>query len=203
MNFLEIAKKASMHSGLQGEIPSVVTVRGLQKDLVEMVKAAYTDLQLMREDWAWLYYSGVFAWQPTTTTFKDPNCHRFLKVTYDSKELRFREYDYWKDPATGVPYTFTIVPETNAIIVNPVTETFVLNYRAYRKPEELTTNTQIPILPAQFHYIIVYKAAADMAGGALGNADRFSINMARYDMMLGQLMRSKNLSKQIKQRPIV
>lgn len=203
MNFLEIVRKASTHAGLQGEVASVTTVRGLQRDLVEMVKAAYTDLQLMREDWAWLYYSGVFAWQPTTTIFKDPNCHRFLKVTYDSKELGFREYGYWKDPATGVPYVFTIVPETNAIIVNPVTETYVLNYRAYRKPEELTSNTQTPILPSQFHYIIVYKAAADMAGGGLGSADRFSINMSRYDMMLGQLMRSKNLPKQIRQRPLV
>lgn len=205
MNYLEIVKKANVFSGLQGEIDSVTYVTGIQKTLTEFVNAAYLDIQLFRDNWAWMYTSGSFQWAPLSTEELNPLINRYLKVYYNNKEIRFITYDTWlvMDHVTAeIPQYFTIVPETNAIKISPVSAVVTIDYRAVNNPETLTTNTQIPKLPARFHFALVYKAAMEM-GSLLGNPEVRNENATRYDMILTQLMRSQNLPISLKQRPLV
>ena len=78
----------------------------------------------------------------------------------------------------------------------------LVNARAYRAIDELSTNTQVPIIPTGYQMIIAYKAAIDMAD-LLGNYDIFQLNTGKYDVLLGQLKRRSLLPLKIKQRPFV
>ena len=205
MNFLEIVKKANIFSGLQGEIDSVLSVRGLQKTLVEFVKTAYIDIQNVSEFWSWRYKSVIIPWNSSSTLYTDPTVEKWTKLFYDGSNLKFIEYEDWiMDPptTTSVPQSFTIVPESNGIIINPVGSAMLVNARAYRAIDELYTNTQVPIIPTGYQMIIAYKAAIDMAD-LLGNYDIFQLNTGKYDVLLGQLKRRSLLPLKIKQRPFV
>ena len=205
MNFLEIVKKANIFSGLQGEIDSVLSVRGLQKTLVEFVKTAYIDIQNVSEFWSWRYKSVIIPWNSSSTLYTDSTVEKWTKLFYDGSNLKFIEYEDWiMDPptASSVPQSFTIVPENNGIIINPVGSAMLVNARAYRAIDELSTNTQVPIIPTGYQMIIAYKAAIDMAD-LLGNYDIFQLNTGKYDVLLGQLKRRSLLPLKIKQRPFV
>ena len=205
MNFLEIVKKANIFSGLQGEIDSVLSVRGLQKTLVEFVKTAYIDIQNVSEFWSWRYKSVIIPWNSSSTLYTDSTVEKWTELFYDGSNLKFIEYEGWlMDPPTtvSVPQSFTIVPESNGIIINPVGSAMLVNARAYRAIDELSTNTQVPIIPTGYQMIIAYKAAIDMAD-LLGNYDIFQLNTGKYDVLLGQLKRRSLLPLKIKQRPFV
>ena len=205
MNFLEIVKKANIFSGLQGEIDSVLSVRGLQKTLVEFVKTAYIDIQNVSEFWSWRYKSVIIPWNSSSTLYTDSTVEKWTKLFYDGSNLKFIEYEDWiMDPPTtvSVHQSFTIVPESNGIIINPVGSAMLVNARAYRSIDELSTNTQVPIIPTGYQMIIAYKAAIDMAD-LLGNYDIFQLNTGKYDVLLGQLKRRSLLPLKIKQRPFV
>ena len=95
MNFLEIVKKANIFSGLQGEIDSVLSVRGLQKTLVEFVKTAYIDIQNVSELWSWRYKSVIIPWNSSSTLHIDSTVEKWTKLFYDGSNLRFIEYKDW------------------------------------------------------------------------------------------------------------
>lgn len=208
MNFLEIAKETNTFSGLQGDIDTVVNPTGLQKVLLKFINAAYNNIQLMRDSWAWMNTHYQFSWNPSTVEYTNTAIDKYVTISYDDYLLKYYSYDYWKlnkfdtklDPSK--PECFTIKPETNGIIINPPDDYYNIDVRAVIVPEELTSNLQVPLLPERFHRILAYKAAIDM-GMYLGNAEIISANTARYDTMIGQLLRSQNLPKRIKRRPIV
>ena len=210
MNFLEIVKSANTFSGLQGEIDTVSFVTGLQKTLVEFVKSAYLDIQLSRDNWAWMQrYTSTFQWGYASTSQINAGVNKYFALYNDKGDLMtFIPYLEWlttrsQDLArTATPAYYTIVPETNALIISPVLDTVTISYVAVIDPEILTDNTQVPKMPERYHYVIVYKAAMDM-GYFLGNQEVGSINAAKYDMMYSRLLRNQNIPTAIRQRPLV
>lgn len=209
MNFLEIVKKANIFSGLQGEIDSVAYATGLQKTLVEFTSAAYLDIQLLRDQWKWMQsYTSSFQWGSVPTSVVNSGVNTYSSLyNPDGTELIYVDYYSWltstvSRPAMAKPAFFTIVPETNALILSPVLDTVTVNYVASINPEILSTNTQIPKMPERYHFLIVYKAAMDM-GALLGNAEVHASNASRYDMLLSQLLRNQNTQLSVKQRPLV
>lgn len=205
MTFLEVVRKANTFSRLQGEIDTVLSTKGLQEDLVDFVKAAYVDIQLTSQDWAWRYASGVLSWTPTSTSYSNDEVERYTKIYYNNTTLTYVEYDSWllNTPTTAEkPSSFTIIPENTSIIINPADTDYVVNYRYYKAVDELTTNSQALIIPKGYELIVAYKAAADLAY-SLGNYDVSNTNLNKYDIILGQLKRLSILPKRIKTRPIV
>lgn len=210
MNFLEIVKKANTFSGLQGEVDSVSFVSGIQKVLVEFVVAAYLDIQLSRDNWAWMQkYTSTFLWGSASTSHINTGVNKYYTL-YNSKGelMTFIPYLEWlttrsADLArTSIPSYYTIIPETNALIVSPVLDTVTISYVAVIDPEVLSDNTQIPKMPERYHYLIAYKAAMDL-GYFLGNQEIGSINAAKYDMLFTKLLRNQNTPTSIRQRPMV
>lgn len=205
MNFLEIVQETNIFSGLQGSIDSVTSTTGLQDSLVSFVRAAYIDIQNMRDSWAWLMTSSTFQWGDLSTSQVNSEISRYLSVTHNNNLLTFYDYDSWLARSfqpSLIPSSFTIVPETNALVISPTTGIVTIGYRGVRVPELLTTNTQVPLMPSQFHMLIVYKAAMEM-GSLLGNPEIRNENASRYDTMLLQLMRNQNLPRTIVRRPLV
>lgn len=205
MTFLDIVRKANQFSGLQGQVDSVLSVQGLQSTLVETVKAAYIDIQLVSDTWSWRYKSGSLPWGVASTSYTDTTVDRYTKLYYNGQDLRFVEYNSWilsPPTAASYPSSFTLVPETGAVIINPVGDNYVVSFRAYKTVDHLVSNTQVPIIPPDYQLIIAYKAATDMAGGVLGNFDIANKNAEKYDILLGQLKRRSVLPKKVVMRPL-
>jgi hypothetical protein len=204
MDFLTLVRETNIASGLQGTVNSVTSVTGLQNTLVQYVKSAYIDIQNLREDWKFRRTDGSFSWYPAISEYVSATISKWTIIYYQHRTLRYKEYDAWiQDPPTSItePNIFTIKPETNGIIINPVDQYYTINYRGIKSIDNLTTNSQVPIFHSDFHNIIVYKAAMDMALH-LGNAELFNLNVSRYDVALGNLMRRELLPKKIIQRPM-
>lgn len=210
MNFLEIVRKANIFSGLQGEVDSASSATGLQKTLVEFVVSAYLDIQLSRDNWAWMQrYTSTFQWGSASTSQVNAGVNKYYALYNSNGDLMtFIPYLEWLTTRsvdlarTAIPAYYTIVPETNAIIISPVLDTVTISYVAVIDPEMLTSNTQIPKMPERYHYVIAYKAAMDM-GYFLGNQEIGSINANKYDMMYSKLLRNQNTPTTIRQRPLV
>lgn len=206
MNALQIAQEINTAVGLQGSIDTIISQTGVRKTIVEFMNSAYRDIQMLRTDWAWLKTGGTFSWYPAATSVVNSGVRLYNNVWYDQTPLIFVSYEDWllNSPYTGslTPYIFTIIPETNGIVINTVDDYYTINYRGTRKPEELTTNTQIPLLPVEHHFCIVYKAAYEVAL-YLGNSEFFTLNQSRYNFALNSLLREQNIPKRIKQRPLV
>ena len=210
MNFLEIVRKANTFSGLQGDVDSISFATGLQKTLVEFVNAAYLDIQLLRDNWKWMQrYTSTFLWGSASTSQVNVGVNTYYNL-YNSEgnELSFIPYLDWLTTRstdltrTAVPSYYTIIPETNGLIISPVLDTVTISYVAVIDPETLTENTQVPKMPERYHFALVYKAAMDM-GYFLGNQEIGNGNAARYDMILSQLLRNQNTPISVRQRPLV
>lgn len=210
MNFLEIVRKANTFSGLQGDIDSIPFATGLQKTLVEFVNAAYLDIQLLRDNWKWMQkYTSTFLWGYASTSQVNTGVNKYYNL-YNSEgnELTYIPYLDWLTTRstdltrTAIPAYYTIIPETNGLIISPVLDTVTISYVAVIDPEVLTENTQTPKMPERYHFAIVYRAAMDM-GYFLGNQEIGNGNAARYDMILSQLMRNQNTPISVRQRPLV
>ncbi len=206
MNTLEIVQATRLASGVQGEIDTIVSQTGIKKTVISFVNSAYNDIQLLRDDWSWRQTGGSFNWTNVSTSEVLSGVSKINLLYYDQTPLIFVEYEQWllNGPYTSqpYPYIFTIQPETRGIIINTVDASYGVYYRGVKYPESLTSNTQTPLLPAEHHNVIVYKAAKEI-GLFLGNAEIMSLNSDRYDVAIGVLMRAHNLPKRIKQRPIV
>lgn len=206
MNFLEIAKEVNIASGLQGDVDTITSPTGIQRSLIHLINSAYLDIQMLRQDWAWMRTNGVFSWNFESNDPKvNSGIHKYLLIHYNHKPLEFIDYEEWLLNSytykTGIPEKFTLLPETNGIIINPADAYYNVEYRGIKVPESLTSNVQVPLLPVFYHNIIVYKSAYEI-GLFLGNAEIMNINLGKYDFLLGSLMRSQNLPKRIIQRPL-
>lgn len=204
MNFLQIAEQVRKLSGIQGEILSVNNAKGVYETLLDIINSEYNIIQTLRESWSWMISSGGISLTPYVNSYSNSGVRKYTSIKYNNTPLRFVEYDSWISPSIpySVPQYFTIVPETNELVFNLVSDNCVVNFRGIRTIDRLTSNTQIPVIPESFHYTLIYKAAASMSA-VLGNADLVNQNILNYDVMVGQLMRETNIPKKIKITPIV
>ncbi len=206
MNALEIAKEINIASGLQGDIDSIVSPSGVKRSIITFMNTAYADIQNLRDNWSWLKVGGSFVRGINSTETVISNVKKLSLIYYSGKPLIFVDYDSWllNGPYTSnvTPYIFTIRPETGGVIVNTVDNNYTIGYRGVRSLDKLTSNSQIPLLPVDFHNTIVYKAAYEM-GIFLGNAEIMSLNKEKYDFAISSLLREHNIPKCVKLRPLV
>ena len=215
MNFIELCQKAQKYSGVQGSITSTVNVQsGSQEALIiDAVRNAWIDIQNYRSDFKFLRDEVLLQLVQGTTEysvedvlginpdFSEWKVDRFI---YDYSPLEYVKYDNWvlvEDTTEGEPQRFTVRPSDKALFFNSVDGTYALTLQYYRDVQELTANTDTPILPNRFHYLIVYGAVMDIATstGDLLNYQRFAL---KYSQALGQLMRAETPKKKIYLNPI-
>jgi hypothetical protein len=215
MNFLELVKAVRSRVGMQGTGPSSVTsATSAELDLVNAVSDAWVDIQLFRKDWKWMRDTTNFLLSVGTTTYtisdifgpNDRHSHWLLGTFYiliDGKKrpLRFVEYDKYvythrDDSDSYQPSEFTVRSWDEALIFPSPNNTYTI-YADYQKsPQELTSNTDEPELPNQFHRLIMY-AAIEKYSVVIVTPELFNQYSVQYATMMGQLMRSQLESKQI------
>jgi hypothetical protein len=187
MNFLQLVQRVRRKCRVSGTGPSTVIDQNEEyARLVDFTNEAWSDLQLMRSDWAWMRASMSF---PTVAGQAEYTLAQIQSTgsgfsnfgNWDLKTFRqyntaagtnsevfmgFMEYENWRDvyqlssmrQATSAPLDFTQTPLLG-IGLGPVPLVgYTITGDYFKVATEMSLDADIPPLPSQFHMAIVYRA---------------------------------------------
>lgn len=216
MNFKTLVSKVHLHAGLQGSVVSVEAT-DYQEYLAEAVRSAWIDLQNQREDWKFMREIVTFTTSVGTHEYTNDDImtsvgntfgvakwdrDSFFKDGDEMKELSWDDYrkdpDSYNEEADSV--RFVVQEYRPQKLFVPSVEAATIQAEYYRTPQELLKNTDVPLLPEEFHYIIVWKALEDVAA-YLGNGAIYERHSFKHDVLENKLMRSQVPHKKIKVKP--
>ena len=223
MTFLEMVRTVRLLSGMQGTGPaSTVDATGVEEVIVRMVRDAYVDIQNIREEWDWLNKKGSFVTQigqsdytlldifmSANPLFKKYDLSSFRIINSDGQKRVLTNVDrealqlrYMNDTSTKLPALFAVEESDRSLILKPIADAvYTVDFRYWRSPEILTTDTQIPLLPVSYHLLIVYKGLEKLAV-YLSAPELFTQYSTETVRMQGEIMRMYNPKKIYKVRPL-
>lgn len=204
MNYLKIIQETSRLSGLQGIIASVNGLVGEQADAKAFADDAYEEIQLFRDEWKFMKGTESVNLSDSLNTHSNSEVIKWLYILYDHRKLRFVDYETYlqQDWASSPsqPTMYTIVPETNQVITNDLDQQYTLSFRYIRDLHVMENQSDIPIIPLEYHRMIPYKAASNLAY-QFGNDERGASSLLMFDKFMTKLLRNQNPSKMIKRKP--
>jgi len=216
MNFLQLCQRTHDFSGLQGNFISVNNVKTgtHQALLVEAVKKSWIEIQNFRSDTE--FARGVVdvtlevgkTSYLVTDIFDNADDLRYWITDlfiYDNKPLLFVPYDSWvlqEEAEPNEPYKFSVEPGTNTLLFSPVDAEYVISVHYRSGINKLEDNLDVPTMPSQFHYLIVYGAVMEMAM-FLGEMNLYNRYALLYAQMMGQMLRSEGPSRKVRIKPLV
>ena len=182
-SFLQICQDFRQEAGLAGTGPaSVKSQVGMDKKIVDWIRNAWINLQESQRTWRFMWkgdgsitcIADIRSYDPVSLGFDVRN------VIYESVTCRasgtqvriplsYIPYNQFKtqclnlQPVTGRPTIFTWSPD-NKLMLHPIPSSdFVVEFEYYRNPQELTENTDVPIMPSRYHRVLVYLALTHYA----------------------------------------
>lgn len=219
--FLEIATAVNKKLGTQGTILDVTSPTYYQSIIIQSINDGYLELQLYRDNWKWMSAIADFDMVVDQRTYDPDNTlvvssANFGKWDTDmilyhkstgKSQIREQHYDNYvlrdyENQPSGTPSTFAVHPVTKALLFNTPDETYSIEAHYYITPEQLEINSDVPILPAKFHNLLVYRATEETAL-SMGDHTKHVKYQTMYNKMLGQLMREENPKKVLTQHPFV
>lgn len=191
MNFLELCQAVARESGTVAGLPSFNTVTdpsGRIEKLVNWVADAWVGIQNERPDWLFRIgefespltagvdeYTGasfaieVAAFLPDTPTRTTMTVYETAKGRSDEGYIRQISYERWRSKWDyGVsdanrPVEWAVKPN-GALVIGPTPDTaYTLRGQYKRKAQRLVADADIPIMPEDFHNVIVAEALRLMA----------------------------------------
>lgn len=180
MNFLELCQRVREEAGISGSGPTTVSgQQGQLLKIVQWVRSAWNDIQILRTDWNFLWRLLEYDTSPGEDAYTtgSSDIGRVKKITIrdkligrvDESVVTQIDYDDLVDrygvgiERTGRPQHFAIRPD-NAIVYGPTPDkVYVARLEYYRRPQVLTANTDIPVMPVHHHDLIVYRALLKFA----------------------------------------
>jgi hypothetical protein len=187
--FLELCANLARESGAVGSAPaSVVNQTGRQGKCVEWVRQAWTQIQADNPDWSFLrqefsgtlsvdvmeYAPGSFAitsfarWIPDVSGYQPMTIY---PAGQQEQECTLRQLDYvsWRTSYNrGVhdaakPVRWAIHPDGSFLVGPKPDQGYIVRGEYQRGPQNLVADGDIPIMPAQYHDAIVWRAAMMLA----------------------------------------
>lgn len=182
MNFLEICQRTRLEADITGSGPaSVVGQSGELEKVVEWVLTAYDDIQNLYSTWRFLRTDFTFPTIVDTQNYtpdavdladlatwkaeKDDDLTIYSAVA-DEQHLAIYPWNDFRSvymfgtnrTQTERPTVATIKPD-NSMSLWPIPNAiFTVTGEYYKKAQTLSANTDIPIIPSQFHMAIVWRA---------------------------------------------
>lgn len=188
MNFLALCQTLRSECGLSGTGPATTAGQtGEMLRLVNWINAAYMDIQAAHQDWEFLRKSFTLATLGSSggslkTSYAPVAdiglsdfgmwCKKTFRVystaagTNSETFLTDEDYEAWRNvylfgaqrSVANRPFVVAIAP-SKALCFGPHADTgYTVVGDYYMAPQPLVNDTDIPILPTQFHMMIVYRA---------------------------------------------
>lgn len=196
MNFLELVRAVYEEAGVSGQAPAnVASATGEAKRIVRWVNEAYRQIQTRVLDWKWMLGTasvsttagdGDYAVSDFSGTSRHRswvhNSARIYKQALgknDETPLFYQPYEDWLatynigNPSNARPLHFTIGPSNNILLGPKPDDVYVVTIDFRKSVHVLAANEDVPELPSDYHYAIVY--------GALMKYARFEAAPEIYD----------------------
>lgn len=156
MNYLQLCQRVHLETGMSEVFDFADTnLIGEPARIKAWVNDAYLRIQTMYPMWSWLWFEGDFI---IMDGYVPDTVGEFLTLTVDGVELDRVDDVEVKDHLTA----YTIKPN-GAIEFNTPANTKTAYFTAYRKAKGFTDNSDTPLMPEQYHMLIVWTALQDYA----------------------------------------
>lgn len=175
MTYLELVRRLAREVGASGAIHSLQAVEGEAKRLADWVNQAWLDIQLVRDTWSWRlseFEVSVPSGSSVVDTSTVVDFYKPLKGSVYGKfsgstswyPLTYVDFQAWQDyvrmqpTAQSQPTSYTLKPNKR-IELHPVpVNDFLIRGLYVKKPQQLVNDFDVPILPEEFHPLIIYQA---------------------------------------------
>jgi len=195
MNFLQLCQRLRQECGGSGTGPTSVTGQsGENKLWVDWIAQAWREIQNYRTDWGFHWAvlsqpiaegSGIVSLPADLRTLSGDTLHidgYVISVMPWAQMQQLRRQAL----STGRPTGCSMAPN-GQLYLNATPDTdYTLFGEYYAKPQELTENDDVPLLPSHYHMLIVYRAMMLYAG--YENAQEvFSSGQMQYQQTLADI----------------
>lgn len=211
--FLAGCQRLNQEAGLSGSGPTTtVGQTGISKQVVDWYNSAYIDV--LSEHTNWLFMQDEFSFQTTASkrlyTISDTGVTDLQKWKTDdfgsfrvfltSSGVNTEQFMYsllWSDyrqmyifgatrTAEGIPTYFSIRPDRSLDFYLVPDNIYTITGEYFKKPVELSSDTDEPIFPSEFHMIIVWRALMYYAGFDAAN-EKYVTGKSEYRKLLMRL----------------
>lgn len=160
MNFLQLVRALRRETSTAGNGPTTtINQDGEMERLVEWINTAHNSVQTERVDWFFLWKQAS---QVVTTRYPaKPDDHnvwdvkRFLLDGMPLDAIEYCDYDVPLIVPVGRPSTAILMPDGSLMFDAVPDVAYTLQYDYYRTPKVLTSDTDIPLIPEQYHRVIL------------------------------------------------
>jgi hypothetical protein len=210
MNYLQLCQRVHQEAGLSGSgAASVKGQVGMDKKIVDWVQTAYQEIiNLKPWDFTW---KTVDVTVPVGTQLIDKVAFGlddlgFLsRVLVSGKQLTYTDWKqgdatYLNQPQGAVAY-FSVLPNGNIKLYPSPTTATTVTIEYHRSKHILLENSDVPLIPDNFHMVIVYKALSMYAANDEAVA-LFQDAIRQYDSWMGRMDMSQREQPQIGISPI-
>ena len=210
MTYLELCQRLRQEVGASGSDSTVVGAANEWGRLCTWINRAWSDIQLMRNDWNWMRAEVSFntvaeqaeyayASSPISLThFRRWNKDSFriyLDSVGDEHRLQYMPYREFRNEylistfqtTYSYPSVITVSPTDSLILALPPDNEYTVTGEYYNTVTELSADDDTPSLPAEYHMLIVYRAMEEY--GYYEAADEvLSRSKMRYEEMMTRLL---------------
>lgn len=175
MTYLELVRRLAREVGASGTIQSLQTVEGEAKRLADWVNQAWLDIQLVRDTWLWRLNEFEVSVSSNSAIVDVSTITDFYKPLKDSVygkfvaastwfPLDYIDFQTWQDyvrarpVVISQPTSYTLKPDRTLEVYPTPSNDFSVRGLYVKKPQQLVNDFDEPILPEEFHPLIVYQA---------------------------------------------
>ena len=179
--YLQLVQDLGREVGASGILLTVTNATGEYARLVAWIKQAWTEIQEVNPDYLWQrksidfetvagqgrYYPPEFTVPVTDFENWRNGSFRVYLNTVDNENLMSQlPYDTFRDTylygssrtTQGYPTVVTVAPDKSLQVALIPDRVYHIVADYYTLPQELTLDTDVPLMPSRFHMAIVYKA---------------------------------------------
>lgn len=185
MTYLELVNNLRAEiSATGGDLTTLSgTLNGEAARAKKWINDAWREIQLLNSEWKFMRVNfsanltdGNWDYNPTAAPFSIANLRNWKLDTVrcyttgsgyaDEQELPFWEYEAFKRQyrfgptrtQTGRPTVFSVDPQRHFVVGPVPAGGWTVEGEYFRTPQELSANGDVPIMPSEYHMLIVYRA---------------------------------------------
>jgi len=185
MNFLQLCKRLRQEAGLTGSGPStVVDQTGISKQIVDWVNTAYVDVLSQHANWHFMQDDFSFNTTASQRAYSiaetgvtdlekwkvdDYGSFRIYLTSAGIAQEQYLNPLLWDDyrqmylygathTAEGFPSYFAVQPDKGLNFYLVPNNIYTVTGEYFKVPTELSLDTSEPVIPSQFHMIIIWRA---------------------------------------------
>jgi hypothetical protein len=215
MNYLQLCQRLRQEAAISGggTPASVLNQTGEMKKIVDWIETAYEDIQNLHSQWDFLRNDLTFQTVNGQNNYLKSaiGAAEHGEWTLDSFRVyltssgvggeQFMRWSNWSDfrdlyqlgsyrTSTGMPIIIAQKPDTSLIVWPIPDAAYTVNGEYFKRPQTMSADTDIPLIPQKYHMIIVWRALSYYA--AQENApELFQVGEREYKRLLNQLEASQ------------